>query len=372
MPESARILPFPSRAPRREFSRADARAEAERLLSAAPIENLDATAERQEFIDILMAACALLRERIGSSPAAVAESAAALYDGVQNNSSELGLFDEREFLLGELAWLAGNACRLCGRREDVERWLDRADANFRHTVNPAPSLTRVSFARLSLRYDMRRYDEVLELLPSVGLSFEKLGMNLDHAKARYLEALALKESGRRESATLKLEGLTSDGSLEAEPGFLGMAFVNLGDLLAQASEFAKALSTYSRALSLLRMGNHSYAIAHLKASVGDTLRRQGQHLAAVEAFREAVAAYESIQMVTWSAHVRLVLAETLLEVGRPREPEWEILAALPTIENQKMVPEGFGALALLRESARQRKTDSKALGEVRQYLQANN
>ena len=31
---------------------------------------------------------------------------------------------------------------------------------------------------------------------------------------------------------------------------------------------------------------------------------------------------------------------------RPREAEWEILAALPTIEEQKMVPEGFAAVGV--------------------------
>jgi hypothetical protein len=66
------------------------------------------------------------------------------------------------------------------------------------------------------------------------------------------------------------------------------------------------------------------------------------------------------------------LAEALLEVGRAREAEWEILAALPTIEEQKMVPEGFAAIALLRESVKQRKTDPKALLELRQYLKAKN
>jgi hypothetical protein len=64
------------------------------------------------------------------------------------------------------------------------------------------------------------------------------------------------------------------------------------------------------------------------------------------------------------------LAQTLLEAGQPREAEWQILAALPTIDEEKMVPEGFAAVALLRESVRQRKTDPKALLELREYLRA--
>jgi len=62
----------------------------------------------------------------------------------------------------------------------------------------------------------------------------------------------------------------------------------------------------------------------------------------------------------------------LLETGRTAEAELEIRAALPTIEREKMVPEGFAAIAILNESVRQRKANPKALGELRQYLQSKN
>ena len=372
MPETGRLLRFPSSGRVPEFSREEARAAAEILLTSANEERVHQASECHFDIDVLLSACALLRERINETPALVATNASGVYLQLARFQADLGLFDERHFLLGELAWLAGNGCRLTGRRDEAERWLDRAEANFRHTVNPAPLLARTSFSRLSLRYDMRRFDEVLELLPSVSLSFEKLGMNIDLAKTRYLEALTLKESGDLTAAVVALEAITRDGSLESEPGFLGMAFVNLGDLRAQGSFFEPALQSYSTALSLLRNASHSYAIAHLKASVADTLRRQGNSLAAIEAFREAVAEYVGLKMETWAASSRLALASVLLETGRSREAEWEILAALPTIEEQRMVPEGFAAITLLRESVRQRKTDPKALVELREYLQAKN
>jgi hypothetical protein len=66
----------------------------------------------------------------------------------------------------------------------------------------------------------------------------------------------------------------------------------------------------------------------------------------------------------------LVIAESLLALGRDREAEWEILSALPTIDEEKMVPEGFAAVALLRESVQRRKTDPNALRELREHLQA--
>ena len=41
-------------------------------------------------------------------------------------------------------------------------------------------------------------------------------------------------------------------------------------------------------------------------------------------------------------------------------------------DQEAMVPEGFTAVALLRESVRQRKTDASALHQLREYLQAKN
>jgi hypothetical protein len=67
-----------------------------------------------------------------------------------------------------------------------------------------------------------------------------------------------------------------------------------------------------------------------------------------------------------------VVAEILLEMCREREAEWEILAALPAIDEIRMVPEALAAVALLRESVARRKTDSSALRQLRSRLEATN
>lgn len=71
------------------------------------------------------------------------------------------------------------------------------------------------------------------------------------------------------------------------------------------------------------------------------------------------------------AYTHLVIAETLLATNRQREAEWEILAALPAIQELSLVPEGFAAAALLRESVSRRQTDPKALQDLRAHLQAS-
>ena len=106
--------------------------------------------------------------------------------------------------------------------------------------------------------------------------------------------------------------------------------------------------------------------------VAVTLRKTGHVAAALDAYRGAIDDYVELKMATRAAYVRILLAEALLEGGKAREAEWQILAAVPTIDAEKMVPEGFVAMELLRGSAQQRNADPRALLELREYLQARN
>jgi tetratricopeptide (TPR) repeat protein len=280
------------------------------------------------------------------------------------------LFDEHDYFLGEIALLAAGAERLLGNRAGVELWLERAEAAFRHTVNPGPSLAQVSYVRLTLRYDKGAYDEVLDLLPSAVRSFERLGMKAETAKTRYLEAMTLKELSRRTEAFEKLRALEADLEDRSDIGLLGQVLAEIGALHNADKRFDDALACYQRALKLVSQARRTFAVADLKLNIGEVLRNQGQLSAAVEAFREGVQTFEELGMTTWTAFARLALADTLLALGRPRQAEWEIQAALPVIEEQKMVPEGLAAVALLRESVRQRQANPRALREIREHLQA--
>jgi hypothetical protein len=118
-------------------------------------------------------------------------------------------------------------------------------------------------------------------------------------------------------------------------------------------------------------GNRPVALCELKWSIGDAYRGQGSLGRAIEAYRAAKNDYQALGFQAFVIQLSLVLAEVLLALGRDREAEWEILSALPTIEQERMVPEGFAAVALLRESVRHRKTDPAALRELRERLQAS-
>ena len=371
MPEQARVLQFPGRAPRRK-SPGDALATAQDYLAIGLSErrSVDINAIYSD-LDVLLALCGLLRERANTSAPELFAEATRIFEWVSAQTRSIGYFDERYFFLGESALLAGTACRVLGDVAETELWLDRAEGAYRHTINPTPSLARVAYVRLSLRFDKGRYQDLLELLPSVALTFEKLEMHSELAKCRLLEAMALKELGRFAESSVRLESLLATPQFYAETGLRGLAMLNLGNIRSEEGDQSSALTAYKSAQPLLEASQRYSNLADLKGMVGETLRRLGQKAAAINAYRESVSDFVHLGMQTRAAYLRVVLSEALLEAGRPREAEWELLAALPTINEQQMVPEGFAAVALLQESIKQRKTDPKALSELRRYLQAN-
>jgi tetratricopeptide (TPR) repeat protein len=371
MSESARILRFPVRPEAAPLSPENAKRTAQGYLSLHLKERCESTIELVLVNpDALAAVCGLLREMLETSPSRVVEEADLLYSRIKSSGRELGLFDERDYFLGELALIAGSARRLVGDLLDADRWFDRADAGFRHTINPAPLLASLSYARLALRYESGRYGDVIELLPSLILSFRKLGMELEAAKCCFLEAKTLMQVGKPEQSLLILSSLRENQAARANHVLLSNVLIYAGNCFGSVGQYEEASKAYSDALPVVQEGGLSAALGQLKWSIGDTYKSQGQTAKAVEAYRSAQEDFATMLMPRYVALLHLVIAETILSLGYVRQAEWEILAALPTIEAQKMVPESFAAVALLKESVRLRKTDSNALRELREHLQA--
>jgi tetratricopeptide (TPR) repeat protein len=330
--------------------------------------------DRQRFLgspDVLLALCSILRGRRDLAPAMVLGQAAEIYNWVSRTEFELGLFDERDYFLGETGLLAGIASRHLGRRDEAFLWLDRAEAGFRHTMNPAPGLANVAYARLALRFEMGRYEDVLELAPSLENSFAKLRMGVERAKCRLLRAMTLKQTGQHAMAIEVLDQLRAENETSGDPLLVARVLAELGDSQQLEGRLDLAMAAFQEALSLLQEHEVSLAKADLKLYVGGIHKALGSLAEAADAFRAAQRDYQALGMRALSAYTHLVVAETLLEMKREREAEWEILAALPTIDENHMVPEGFAALALLRESVRRRSTDTSALQQLKAQLQAN-
>ncbi len=371
MSEYAKVLRFPKRQELEPVTLADASRAAREYLST-PEEDRSETFTNGSLsnCDVLLALCKSLRESLETAPTSTEREASTLYRWISGRSGLDVVFDEREYLLGETALIAAKASRLLGKLMEAERWLDRSEAAFRHTVNPAPSLMGVAFERLALRFACGRYEETLELLPSLRSSFWKLGMELDHAKVQFLEALTLRAMGRSEEHLTLLRNLDQDPVVQGSPSLHGQVLVHIGHHEASSGDFDSASRTFERALPVVMRGNRPVALCELKSAIGDAYRGQGALSRALEAYRAAKNDHQRLGFKAFATQVSLVIAETLLALHRDREAEWEILSVLPTIEEEKMVPEGMAALALLKESVRRRKTDPNALRELREHLKA--
>jgi len=331
-------------------------------------------ADRETFLcspEILLSICALLRRNRDLAPTAVLSEAASIYQWISRPSCDLGLFDERDYFLGETALVAGGASRLVGKREEAFLWLDRAEAGFRHTMNPAPGLANVAYARLALRFEMGRHQDVLELTPSLEASFTKLHMEVEAAKCRLLLAMTLKMTGEHSGAIELLDRMHRNPALSSDLFLRAKILAELGDLHQLQGQFGLAMEAFQEASELLQEKEPSPARADLKLCVGATYKALGSLGAAKEAYRAAQQEYSALEMPGPVAYTRLLIAETLLEMNHDREAEWEILAALPAIDDIKMVPEGLAAMGLLRESVRRRNTDTSALKQLRAQLQAS-
>ncbi len=374
--------------------RSPLRFKVERYL-ATPAEGRSEEFQKNHLSDpeVLLSICGMLRDQKDVSPATVAKEASAIYrwlaryDRGKSIRERFGLIlsgekrdpsrsrdyffgDELEYFLGEAAFLAGTCFRHLGQRAEALSWLDRAEAGFQHTANSAAGLANVAYARLALRFEMGRYEDVLDLLPSLLRRYEELSMRREMAKCRLLEAMALKCLSRVSEALEMLEPVCNSGTVKEDRLLYGRFLVELGDLHQLDGRFDTAMIAYRKALPLLQGVGLSVALADLKLVIGTALRGQPRPAQAIEALRAARDDYRGLGMATRQAYVHLLIAEAFLAMNHDREAEKEILAALPTIEEQKMVPEGFAAVALLRESVRRQKADPEALRQLREHLQA--
>jgi tetratricopeptide (TPR) repeat protein len=371
MTETAKILRFPTPAASPYLSLGEAEVAARTFLSFAPEEWSEES--NRSFLgsaDVLMALCRLLGQQRDTAPAVVASHAEGIYRWISRSDCECGLFDERDYFLGQMALLAGIATRHLGRREEAFRWLDRAEAGFRHTLNPAPGLANVAYARLALRFEMGRYDDVLELVPSLESSFTKLRMSCEAAKCRLLRAMTLKQLGENVRAVELLQGLDENPSLAEDRTLRSRILAEVGDLHQLEGRLDLAISALKHALDLLNDEGRSAARADLQLFVGGVLHAKGSLREAHVAFGAARSEYLALDMKPQATYLNLVIAETLIALGRPREAEWEILSALPAIDEMKMAPEAVAAVSLLRESVRRRETDPLALQHVKERIQS--
>ena len=148
-----------------------------------------------------------------------------------------------------------------------------------------------------------------------------------------------------------------------------MAQTESGDIHRMMGNLMEASRSLGGAASILKGRGCSIETEGLALNIGALRRDMGETESAIVAYRSALSDAMTLGLATRAAYIRLVLAEALVASGRVGEARDEIRKALPTIEEQRMVPEGVAALALLREAARRENADPQALGKWRDFLQ---
>jgi tetratricopeptide (TPR) repeat protein len=304
-----------------------------------------------------------------TSPSNVREEADFFYRFIEKPKRTVGLFDEREYFLGEMALIAGTACRHLSRRDEARLWFDRSEAGFRHTVNAAAELSRLAYQRLALRLEERQLEAVLEMVPPLIESFEKLGMPEDVLKCRFLEGLALMEGGSLAEAVDVFQQVARTAEDLGSDKLLALAYTNLTQIHGILGNTDEAMAASRLAVPILRRVGDRIGYAKVQWGIANLLREQGQIPAAVEAYRTAQGEFDQIGMRADVAALSLVVADLLLESGQDQQALREILMTLPVIDELKMVPESVAALSLLRESLRYQKINRQALRDLHGYFQ---
>jgi tetratricopeptide (TPR) repeat protein len=362
------LVQFPWRPNR--LTRADSRPAAERALETPIAERSDqARALGLHDPELLLCVGEILRTRIDGAPATVREDAVFFYDFIEAAQEPVGLHDEKEYFLGEFALTVATCARILFRIEEAKSWLQRAEANFALTHNANVHWARVAYQRMALAVEERRFEEVLNLGPRWAQTFARLDMPEESLKCRFLEGAVRWELGEFSKAIEINKSICQQAEQIGSKRLLSQAVGNLVRYFAVTGETDEALACARKALPILREVGDRIHFVKLQWSMGDLLRKQGQRAIAVETYRQAQTEARDLGLRGDLAALHLVIADLLIEAGQEAQAEWEIRAALPIIDEEKMVPEGIAALSLLRESLRRRQIDKQALRELHGYFQ---
>jgi len=359
---------FPWRRPL--LSEEEERFTCECILSVPVVDRL--FRERQIQLDypqVLMGMVWCLMDRWDSSPALVRDEAEFFYRLIEKKQKhDMGLLHERENCLGEYALIAGVACRFLSRREEARLWFDRAEMWFFYDTLSRASILRLAYQKLALRLEERQFAEVLSLTPPLIERMTALGMREEALKASLLEATVLKEAGRLSEAVERYRALLPEAETCCNGKLLGSAYVNLLQIHAFLGDAEKAFDLALEATPVLRRFDNRIDLAKLQLGLGYLQRKQCKISEAIDAYRIAQKEFGELGMRADIAAIQLVVADMLLDLGQQAQAEWEVRAALPIIEEYRLVPEGMAALSLLRESVRRRQIDQKALRDLHGYF----
>ncbi len=343
--------------------------ELDELLARSPSQGGPDWFTELERVELLICLCNQLRCRLDAVPASVHREAGYFYSLLQTRAGEIGWFDEGMFFLGELALIAGTACRHISRWDDAGDWFLRSEAAFAQTMNSTAEMYRVAYQRLAVTLEKRQADVVLREVPALIGAFQELLMMDEALRCGFLHGSALVEIGRYQEAIDAFEGICREAERQGNVRLLALGHTNLVQPYAALGNCDKAFQASRKAIVLLSEVGDRIGMAKVQWGVGILMRGQNDLASATEAFQLAQTALADLGMRADVAALSLVVADIYLERGLDREATHELLGALPIIDELNMVPEGIAALSLLRQSLRQQEINREALRDLHRYVE---
>jgi tetratricopeptide (TPR) repeat protein len=318
---------------------------------------------------VLLAACDRQTRDPNRSPGAISREGERLYDWISKRRRSETLDGETtEHLLGTLALASATAARHLGQSREWNRWFRRARARLTKTSGAAPFLLELEFERLARLHVTRSYEVVAKHIGKLIARFIELSMKDKEIRARFLQAVNLKELGYNSEALACFTQLRDDASLRGDHMIMSLSLAQEAQIHGIAGQFERAITQALAAAPFAARSGCLWVAAELEASIGEVLRDRGQYAAAICAYQSAILKCANLEMDTVTAYLRVLLAETMLLAGSAREAVAEILAALPVIERESLDREARAVIGLIRGAIRRQQVGPEKLRELIERL----
>jgi tetratricopeptide (TPR) repeat protein len=190
-----------------------------------------------------------------------------------------------------------------------------------------------------------------------------MGLWEDALKLRFLEAACWAEMGRTRDAIAVSREMLVEARNAGSEHLAALAASNLALYLGTEGKLEEAKKWVAEALAQLQRAGDNAHLVRVGKALG-TMLRVNEPTAALLAYREAHEQARKLGLRGDLAELSLMIAELRLHAGQFEEAELEIRAALPIINEEKMVAEGIAAMSLLREAVRRRQIDKKGPRDV--------
>jgi tetratricopeptide (TPR) repeat protein len=353
------------------LSSQEAQSYAERLL-ATPAEDREALVQSdRRFLDsqTFYAAAKIVVAQTERQPQPALLDALYLHKLAARLPKGGGQFDDRNYVLGEMALTVARAYRVLDQTELAERWLDTAEKSFKATINPAPSMARAKLVRVVIRLHQRREQEALALCQDADPVLTRYEMQDELWRSRFLKATCLDSLGRSREAIPLLEHAIEYFQSARNQEFAARALQALANIYADSGAFAKATPLMESAAEYFRETGNRVALLQVKWGIAEAVRVSGNLRTSVPLFEEIIQGYFDLEMPNWAAGLRLIQAETLLQLDRPAEAEWQVRQALPYLDHPDARPEATAAILLLKRALATQKLDADTVRKSRAALE---